>query len=146
MKLGNRGFPWRATAWLALLACMVALPAAAQSAATSATQQAARAFLVFTDRDDGKGSWDTAGKQFQDAIAQDRWSAALHGIRSPLGTVASRTLEATDFTDAFPGATRNGHYAILTFRTRFAAREASETVTLEREADGRWSVIGYVIR
>jgi hypothetical protein len=146
MKRRDRGFAWRAAAWLVLLGCVIALPAAAQNAASSATQQAARAFLALTDRDDGKASWDAAGKQFQESIAKERWGTALHGVRSPLGAVASRTLESTDFTDAFPGATRNGHYAILTFRTRFAAREASETVTLEREADGLWSVIGYVIR
>jgi uncharacterized protein DUF4019 len=138
-------FGWAALVSATLIAFASTPLAIAQSAATSASLQSARAFLTITDRDDGKASWDVAGKQFRDAITKEKWAQALHGVRAPLGAVASRTLESTQFMDAFPGAARNGNYAILTFRTRFAAREAMETVTLEREDDGLWVVIGYFI-
>ncbi|HEY1459501.1 MAG TPA: DUF4019 domain-containing protein [Casimicrobiaceae bacterium] len=141
------GSAWTMVALLAatVIAVASALPASAQSPASSASLQSARSFLAITDRDDGKASWEVAGKQFRDAITKEKWAEALHRVRAPLGTVASRTVESTQFMDAFPGAARNGNYAILTFRTRFAAREAMETVTLEREADGLWVVIGYFI-
>lgn len=125
---------------------LLSWPTLAQSPNASAAQSAARAFLILTDRDDGKASWNEAGKLFQEAITSERWSQALHGVRAPLGATKTRTLESTEFTDAFPGVKRNGSYAILTFRTQFATGERTETVTLEREADGMWHVIGYVIR
>jgi hypothetical protein len=131
---------------LTVLLVAIATASLAQSPASSSALQSARAFLAITDRDDGKASWDAAGQQFKDGITKPRWVEALHGVRAPLGAVASRTLESTEFMDAFPGAKRNGNYAILTFRTKFAAREGIESVTLEREADGVWAVIGYFIR
>jgi hypothetical protein len=40
-----------------------------------------------------------------------------------------------------------GDYAVLLFRTAFERQTvAGETVTLEREKDGRWRVIGYFIQ
>jgi hypothetical protein len=36
---------------------------------------------------------------------------------------------------------------LLVFRSSFAKKiDSGETVTLEREADGAWRVIGYLIR
>jgi len=142
--------PWVGPAALlafavALVVFAIALPVSAQTGPTSAAQSA-REFLAITDRDDGKASWDVAGHQFRDSVTKAKWSEKLHAMRASLGAVKSRKLESTEFMDAFPGAKRNGSYAILTFRTQFAAREAVETVTLEREADGLWAVIGYSIR
>ena len=135
----------RALLAVVFVALAAASPASAQTGPTSAAQSA-REFLAITDRDDGKASWDVAGQQFKDAVTKAKWTEKLHATRAPLGAVKSRRLESTEFMDAFPGAKRNGSYALLTFRTQFAAREAVETVTLEREADGLWAVIGYFIR
>ena len=136
---------FRALLAIALLTLAAALPASAQTGPTSAAHSA-REFLAITDRDDGKTSWDVAGHQFRDAATKAKWSEKLHSTRAPLGAVKARKLESTEFMDAFPGAKRNGSYALLTFRTQFAAREGVETVTLEREADGLWAVINYSIR
>jgi hypothetical protein len=135
----------RALLTIVFVALATALPASAQTGPTSAAQSA-REFLAITDRDDGKASWDVAGQQFRDGVTKVKWSEMLRATRAPLGAVKSRKLESTEFMDAFPGAKRNGSYALLTFRTQFAAREAVETITLEREADGLWAVIGYFIR
>jgi len=121
--------------------------AQAQDSRTTAAQLAARTFLVSTDRDDGKTSWQLAGKQFQNAITDARWTEALHAVRVPLGSVVERTLLSTKFTTNFAGAAAEGDYALLLYRTSFANRtDARETVTLEREPDGEWRVIGYFIR
>jgi hypothetical protein len=121
--------------------------ALAQDPRTTAVQQAARAFLALTDRDDGMASWQLAGKQFQNAITDVRWTEALHGVRVPLGSVVERALLSTKFTTNFAGAAAEGDYALLLFRTSFDNRtDARETVTLERESDGAWRVIGYFIR
>jgi Protein of unknown function (DUF4019) len=121
--------------------------ALAQDPRTTSVQQAARAFLALTDRDDGMASRQLAGKQFQNAITDVRWTEALHGVRVPLGAVVERALLSTKFTTNFAGAAAEGDYALLLYRTSFANRtDARETVTLEREPDGTWRVIGYFIR
>jgi Protein of unknown function (DUF4019) len=132
---------------LLCLAFLGAGVAQAQDPRTTSVQQAALAFLALTDRDDGMASWQLAGKQFQNAITDVKWTEALHGVRVPLGSVSERALLSTKFTTNFSGAAAEGDYSLLLFRTSFANRtDARETVTLEREPDGAWRVIGYFIR
>lgn len=129
------------------LALLTAGDTLAQDPRASAAQRAAREFLAFTDRSDAKASWQAAGKQFQNAISETRWAESLREVRPPFGAMVERTLLSTQFTNNFPGAAGEGDYALLVFRSNFAKRtDGRETVTLEREADGAWRVIGYLIR
>jgi len=129
--------------FVALLATGVAV---AQDPRASAAQKAARDFLALTDRGDGPASWAAAGKQFQSAITVERWTDSLNTVRPPLGALVERTLFSTQLTRTFPGAPAEGDYALLVFRTSFAQRtEGQETLTVEREPDGVWRVIGYAI-
>jgi hypothetical protein len=101
---------------------------------------------MLTDRGDAAASWRVAGKQFQKAITADQWADSLRQVRPPLGALTDRTVLSTEFTRSFPGAPE-GDYALLVFRSSFATKtDSRETVTLEREADGAWHVIGYFIR
>jgi hypothetical protein len=60
--------------------------------------------------------------------------------------VTQRTVVRTTFEKSFPGLPA-GDYALLLYRTAFAKQvDSEESVTLEREADGAWRVVGYVIR
>jgi len=129
---------------VALLASGAAL---AQDPRASLAHERALEFLALTDRNDAKASWEAAGKQFQNAITSERWAKSLNDIRPPLGPLVNRTLLSTQFTNNFPGAAGEGDYVLLVFRTNFAKRtNGRETVTLEREPDGVWRVIGYFIR
>ena len=120
--------------------------ARAQDPRAADAQRAAREWLALTDRFDSVGSRETAGKRFKDAMTADEWSQALRRERSPLGTPEQRTLLQTLFEKSFDGLPE-GDYALVSFRSAFANRpDARETVTLEREADGRWRVIGYFLR
>jgi len=120
--------------------------ARAQDPRAAEVQRAAREWLTLTDRFDSIGSRDAAGKRFRDAMTADDWSLALRRERSPLGTVEQRTLLQTRFDRSFPGFA-DGDYALVLFRSAFAKRQdVRESVTLEREADGRWRVIGYALR
>ena len=122
-----------------------ALPAAAQDAQSVGAQKAARDWLALTDFGDAKGSWSAAGAKFRAATPADGWGGALKKVRDPLGAVTARAVQATRFEKAIDGFPP-GDYVIVLFRTSFAKREAGhETVTLEREADGQWRVIGYLI-
>jgi len=121
-------------------------PAQAQDPRASVAQKAARDWLALSDRGDAQGTGKSAGKRFQTALTASGWASALQKAREPMGTMISRTIMSTQFKTSFPGAP-DGDYAIIAFKTRFTKKEAAnETVTVEREADGAWRVIGYFIR
>jgi hypothetical protein len=131
---------------LVVAALVVAAPAAwAQDVQSVAAQKVAREWLALADRGDGPGSWKAAGKKFQESMIVEQWTEALKVARGPLGQNVQRTITSTTFDTEFPGAPR-GTYAHVEFRTAFVGRVGAETVSLEREADGAWHVIGYSIR
>lgn len=141
---------FRKMARLALALCVASFAgtaALAQDPRASFAQKSARDFLSLTDRNDVQASWQSAGKQFQNALTPERLAKALDSARLPLRAPADRTLMSTQFTSSFPGAAGEGEYALLVFRTNFAKRSGvAETVTLEREPDGKWRVIGYLVQ
>jgi len=60
--------------------------------------------------------------------------------------VLDRATVKTSFQKTFPGVPE-GEYALVSYATRFAnTLQGHETVTLEREADGNWRVLGYFVR
>ena len=119
--------------------------ASAQDPRASAAQNAARAWLAITDRQDAARSYAAAGARFREAMTAERWAAALKKVREPLGTLERRTVVGTRFEKAVKGFPP-GDYVVMQFRSTFAKRTITlETVTLERDASGTWRVIGYVL-
>ena len=132
---------------LAMLACLAAAVAFAQDPRSVLAQKAAREWLAQTDKVDAAASYDAAGSKFKEAITVDRWEEALQKARAPLGALEQRTTFETSFDKALPGGGPSGEFALVMYRTVFAKKtESTETVTLERERDGTWRVIGYFIR
>jgi uncharacterized protein DUF4019 len=135
--------------WLSFALALLALAAAsaqAQDPRASAAQAAARSWLAITDKGDIDASWLAAGKKFRDALDLTAWRDAHAQARAPLGQVQDRTMLATRFDTKFPGGP-DGEYVQILFETNFATKnQARETVTLERERDGVWRVMGYLIR
>ena len=120
--------------------------ALAQDGRTSTVQSAARDWVVLTDRGEVGATWDAAGKQFKNAITRERWSESLTAVRKPFGSMIQRSMLSTSFPASLAGAP-DGEYSIVLFRTSFANRvDSRETVTLQRESDGAWRVVGYVIQ
>lgn len=140
---------WTRRAWLAGAAALMltaASPAFAQDPRASLAQKTARDWLALADRLDAPGSHRAAGKKFRDAITVDRWRRSLDTARVPIGKVTQRTLIGTSFQRNVPGVPV-GDYALLQYRTSFEKKpESRESLTLERESDGQWRVIGYFIR
>jgi hypothetical protein len=67
-------------------------------------------------------------------------------MRAPLGAIKSRTIVKTSFQKSFPGVP-DGDYALIIYTTSYANKaDGRETLTLEREPDGRWRIVGYFIR
>lgn len=124
----------------------LAVGAAAQDPRTTEVQAAARNWLVYVDRGDAQAAWSAAGKKFQDASTLERWADDLKKAQAMLGKVQQRTVGPARFQKRIPGMP-DGEYAQIVFRTIFASKpDGSEQVSLEREADGQWRVIGYFPR
>jgi hypothetical protein len=132
---------------LAAAATAVRAPGApAQDPRASLALNAAREWLALADRGDAPASHAKAAAKFRQALDGERWKKTLGEVRATRGAVTQRTLVRTTFANAFRGLPE-GDYALLLFRTAFANRvDSAESVTLEREADGAWRVVGYAIR
>lgn len=138
-------WPWTRRVVAAFWLASVASIAAAQGPNATAVQAAARDWLSLTDRGAVQASWEAAGQKFRTALPLAAWADELKKERAPLGAVASRATFNTSFRNTFPGEPE-GEYALIAYMTSFAGRpQGRETVTLEREADGKWRVIGYDI-
>ena len=136
----------RVLAGLLGAAALVVAPVRAQDPRASVVAATARDWLALVDRGDAKAARDRAAFKFREAAPEDRWAKALAAQRGPRGSVVQRTLVSTRFEKSFPGAPE-GDYAVLAFRTAFEKDAGgTETVTLERELDGIWRVVGYTIR
>ena len=131
---------------LACAAWVAASPATAQDARQTLVQGVARDWVSLVDARRYEDSWKAAGAKFRLAISPARWAESITKVRAPLGALVQRTVNQTRFTRTFQGVPE-GDYAVIIFRTAYANRDdGDETLTLEREADGVWRVIGYVVR
>jgi len=140
--------PRRAQRLVALicLGWLAAGASLAQDPKATAAQAAAREWLALADRADAQASWNAAGKKFQEAMPPTGWADALAKERTPLGPMKSRTIFKTSFKKKFQD-TPEGEYALIVYTTSFANKvRGQETLTLERESDGSWRVVGYSIR
>ena len=143
-----RSFRYHARASVALLCLtwLVAGIAVAQDPKATDAQAAARDWLALADRSDAQASWNAAGKKFQAAMSAAAWGDALAKVRTPLGEMKSRTISQTGFRKKFQDVPE-GDYALIVYVTNFANKvRGQETVTLERESDGKWRVLGYSIQ
>ena len=133
-------------AWVAIV-CLLAGAAFAQDPNSILAQKAAREWLAKTDKVDAAASYDAAGTKFKEAVTGDKWAEALQKARGPLGALDQRSILQTSFDKKLPDGGPEGEYALIQYRTAFAKKADSvETITLEREKDGVWRVIGYFIR
>jgi hypothetical protein len=138
--------PWRRALAAFCLAWLAAGAAVAQDPKATAAQAAARDWLVLIDRSDAQASWNAAGKKFQAALSLSGWIDALRKTRAPMGAPTSRTAVKTGFQRTFAGVP-DGDYARVGYATSFANNaQGHESVTLEREVDGKWRVVGYFVR
>jgi Protein of unknown function (DUF4019) len=133
-------------ALLALMALLLTGNAGAQDARTSSVQSAARRWLAMVDRGDVAASYAGMSKLFKDSISQGNWAISVKQVRTPLGPIVERSMLSTQFSTTMPKAP-DGDYSLVIFRTAFANKtDVRETVTLSREADGVWRVVGYMAR
>lgn len=120
-------------------------PAYAQ-ATNDAAQGAAESWVGLVDGAQYAESWQAAASFFRNAVPQQKWVEAAQTARSPLGPVKSRAVKSSTATKTLPGAP-DGEYVVLQFNAAFEKKAAAlETITVLREPDGQWRVVGYFVR
>ena len=120
-------------------------PAQAQDPRITDAQRVAREWLAQSDAGDVQGTYAAASAKFRATMTPLQWADASTKARMPYGAVRQRALAATQVSQQVPNLP-SGNYVLLMYRTSFANRDASETITMEREADGAWRLVGYSIR
>ena len=131
---------------LAFAALLAHGAAHAQDARQGLVQGVAHDWLALVDAGRYEDSWKAAGAKLKLSATPARWGEVVAKGRAPFGPLVKRTILQTRFTRTFPGVPE-GNYAVVIYRVAYAQRDdGEETVTLEREADGAWRVIGYVVR
>ncbi len=131
---------------LVLLVVVIGLPPAYGQESKAAAQAAAESWLGLVDSQQYANSWQTAAAFFKNAVTEQKWEDAAQTARNPLGSLKSRTVKSTTSTKTLPGAP-DGDYVVLQFNTTFERKAAAlETVTMVRESDGNWRVVGYFVR
>ncbi len=133
--------------WLSAISLVgLSRPLAADAGAEEAAEDAARKWLAVVDEGRYAASWEEAASVFQNAITKEQWQKALESVRAPLGKCLSRRLLSRKFVESLPGAPK-GPYVVIQFSTEFEnKKDAVETVTPIRSADGSWRVSGYFIK
>ena len=111
-----------------------------------AAVKAAEKWLGIVDEGKYEDSWDGTAKFFQVNTTKEAWDAALKGILPPLGNMQSRELVSSRFLKRMPGAP-SGEYVMIQFKTSFENKaDAVETVTPQKDENGKWRVCGYFIK
>jgi len=109
-------------------------------------QTAAETWMALVDQAQYAASWQTAASGFKGALPQQRWVDAVQAARGPLGALKQRTLKNSTAAKTLPGAP-DGDYVVMQFNTTFDKKAAAlETITVVREADAQWRVVGYFVR
>jgi len=113
--------------------------------APDADQQAAH-WLALADAGKMQESWQDAGAAFRTAVTPDHWAEQFQAVRGPLGALTSRALAVEQQLNGIPGAPA-GDYIVRQYHSVYGGVKAVvETLTLVRESDGAWRVVGYFIR
>jgi hypothetical protein len=106
----------------------------------------ASSWFALVDAGKADASWSSAGALFRNALDPSLWAAQLRAAREPLGPVTSRVLAVEQRLNALPGIP-DAEYIVRQYHSVYGgSRAVVETLTLQREADDVWRVVGYFIR
>jgi hypothetical protein len=111
----------------------------------SAGSIAAKEWLKIVDVGEYVESWQKSDAFFKSQLTQTESSAALTGVRTPLGQVRSRSELGAKEYSSLPGVP-DGEYLVIQFQTEFQNKtSATETLTLSKSS-GDWLPVGYFIK
>jgi hypothetical protein len=129
-----------------LLVAAVSFGSAHAQESNAAAQAAIESWLGLVDGQRYADSWQAAATFFKNAVTEQKWQEMVQTARSPLGPLKSRAVKSLTSAKTLPGAP-DGDYVVVQFNTSFERKAAAlETVTVVREEDGAWRVVGYFVR
>jgi hypothetical protein len=117
----------------------------AQEPETKAARAAVDSWLSLIDAADYAKSWDESATFFKSAITSEKWQAAVKTARGLFGMLKSRTVKSATPATNLPGAPE-GEYVVFDFDAIFEQKPAAERVTVVRDKDGAWRVVGYFVK
>jgi len=121
-------------------------PSWASEADEKAAQEVCDSWLVLTDKEQYRQSWDRAASIFKQSIAREQWDKQLKSTRGLMGKVVSRTVKSKEQASSLPGVP-DGDYVIVQYETSFDKKKSAiETATAMKDKDGKWRVAGYFIK
>lgn len=133
------------TFFVAVVAILVSRGLSAQDG-NPAALAATESWVTLVDEEQYAASWQAAAASFRGALAEPRWVEAVGAARRPFGALKTRRVKSSTATKTLPGAP-DGDYVVLQFDTAFEKKAAAlETVTVVREPDGQWRVVGYFVK
>jgi len=135
----------RALGTSALLVVVSIAGGQAQEPDTKAAQAAADSWLSLIDAADYVKSWDESATFFKNAITSEKWQAAVKAARGAFGALKSRAVKTATPATKLPGAPE-GEYIVFDFDAIFQQKLAAERVTVVRDKDGAWRVVGYFVK
>ncbi len=135
----------RALGASALVVVLSLTGARAQEQDTKAARAAVDSWLSLIDAADYAKSWDESATFFKNAITSEKWQAAVKTARGSFGVLKSRTVKSATPATKLPGAPE-GEYVVFDFDAIFEQKPAGERVTVVRDKDGSWRVVGYFVK
>lgn len=129
----------------ALVVLLSIAGAHAQEPDTKAARAAVDSWLNLIDTGNYAKSWDEAATFFKSAVPSETWQGAVKTARSPFGALKSRTVRSAIPASKLPGAPE-GEYVVFDFDAIFEQKPAGERVTVVRDKDGAWRVVGYFVK
>ena len=106
----------------------------------------AESWLGLIDNGDYGLGYDEASDYFKKSVTRDKWIETLELVRTPLGEVGKRKLKSSHFETQY-GDAPEGKYVRLKYRDIFGKDVyVDEFVTLKKDFDGQWRVVGYYLK
>lgn len=140
------GWKHGTVAVLAALGLVLAACSESNPEAERAAHEATKPWLALMDSGDYEKCWDDAAPWFRDQIAsRDAWIAKAHETRDPLGDMKFRELSTTTYATNPIGAP-DGEYTVVVYSSSWDAGSIYETVSMQRQPDGSWGVVGYHVK
>lgn len=112
-----------------------------EALAVASTEQ----WLKVIDADNYDKGWMYASEYFKNAVSKDSFKETLQGVRSPLGSMKTRVLDAAQYTTSLPGSP-DGEWVVMKFKTGFANKAYAVETLISKKEDGQWKVAGYYIK
>ena len=114
--------------------------------AERAAHEATKPWLALMDEGEYDKCWDEAAPWFRDNVgSREMWLAKAHEARDPLGELNFRELDATTY-QTNPIGAPNGEYTVVVYASSWDAGNIYETVSMQRQGDGTWGVVGYHVK